>query len=240
MLNIIIPMAGLGSRFVNAGFTNPKPLIQVQGQTMISLVIKNLTPSEEHKFIFICQKDHIRNTKLKNEIKSLTTNFIIIEVDSITEGPASSVLLAEKYINNNNPLMIANCDQFIDIDINRYLIKSKLYDGLIMTMWANDPKWSFVKFDDKKNILSVIEKKVVSNVATVGIYNFSDGNQFCKNANEMINNNDRVNNEFYVAPIYNYLIKDKKRLSTYDISDKMYGLGTPEDLDYFLKNYKSR
>ena len=238
MLNIIIPMAGSGSRFVNAGFTKPKPLIEINGQTMISLVIKNLRPKDEHRFIFICQKEHIENTKLKTEIENLTNNSIIIEVNGLTDGPASSVLLAQSYIDNNSPLMIANCDQFVDFDINQYLHKSKLFDGLIMTMWADDPKWSFVKFDEKNNIVAVIEKQVVSNVATVGIYNFSNGKQFCKNAHEMINNNDRVNNEFYVAPIYNYLIEENKKLSTYDIGDKMYGLGTPEDLKFFIENYK--
>ena len=232
-------MAGLGSRFSEAGFKKPKPLIQVNNKTMINLVIENLTPSEEHKFIFICQKEHIRNTRLKDEIKVLTNDHIIIEVDTITDGPASSVLLAEKYINNSDPIMIANCDQFVNIDIDKYLKRSKLYDGLIMTMWANDPKWSFVKYGDDNNIISVVEKRVVSNVATVGIYNFSNGEQFCNYAHEMINNNDRVNNEFYVAPIYNYLIKDNKKLSTYDIGNNMYGLGTPEDLSYFLKNFKS-
>ena len=231
MLNIIIPMAGLGTRFVNAGYSKPKPLIEVKGQTMISMVIKNLTPSEEHKFIFICQKDHIRKTKLKDEIKNLTTNYRVIEVDNLTEGPASSVLLAEKYIDNNNPLKIANCDQFIDIDINQYLKKSKSYDGFIMTMWANDPKWSFVKLGSDGLVKNVREKVPISDLATVGIYMFSKGKDFVDAAIDMIIHNERVNNEFYVCPVYNYAIKNGKKIGIFDIPNHhMHGLGTPEDL----------
>lgn len=235
MLNIVVPMAGEGIRFKNKGYLEPKPLIKIKGEPMIKIVINNLKPICDHRFIFICQSEHLFKHDLKSIIESNTKSSKIISVKNVTAGPASSVLLAEEYINNNNPLMIANCDQYIEEDINLYLSKSYNYDGYIMTMQASDPKWSFVKFDDDNNIIEMVEKKVVSNVATVGIYNFKHGRMFCKYAKRMIKEKLSVNNEYYVAPIYNFMINDKLSLETFDITGKMHGLGTPEDLNLFLK-----
>jgi NDP-sugar pyrophosphorylase family protein len=240
VLNIVIPMAGAGRRFKEKQYSQPKPLIKINGVPMIEVVINNLKPNQDHKFIFICQKKHILNTDLEKIIKNVTQNYEIIPVENVTDGPASSVLLAKNFIDNQNPLMIANCDQYIEEDINLYLSNAESYDGYIMTMKANEPKWSYIQFDNKKNIQKVVEKKVVSNVATVGIYNFRHGNLFCKYSEKMIADDIRVNNEFYVAPVYNYLIEDNKTIDLHDISGKMFGLGTPEDLDFFLElnNYK--
>lgn len=235
MLNIVVPMAGIGIRFKNKGYLEPKPLIKIKGEPMIKIVINNLKPKCDHKFIFICQNEHLLKHNLKSVIESNTKNFGIIGVSKVTDGPASSVLLAKEYINNNNPLMIANCDQYIEEDINLFLSKSNNYDGYIMTMQASDPKWSFVKFDGNNNIVELVEKKVVSNVATVGIYNFKHGSLFCKYAKRMINEKLSINNEYYVAPVYNYMINDKLSIETFDITGKMHGLGTPEDLNLFLK-----
>ena len=239
MLNIVIPMAGAGSRFAKAGYLDPKPLIPLNGIPMIQLVINNLKPQIEHRFIFICQKEHETKYGLREKLTQWAPKSIVIEIDGITEGAACTVLKAEKYIDNNDQLMIANSDQYIDIDINDYLKKIELdnLDGLIMTMTANDPKWSFVALNEKQNVIKVVEKEVISNEATVGIYNFKHGKDFVSAAKEMINKNLKVNNEYYVAPAYNLKMSDNWKVGILNIGEEangMYGLGIPSDLDLFL------
>ena len=237
MLNIVIPMAGRGSRFANAGYVDPKPLIKVDGIEMIRLVIGNLKPSCEHRFIFMCLQEHIDKYAVDKKLAEWCPGCIVVPVENVTEGAACTVLLAERYIDNDDPLMIANSDQWVDIDINEYLKKEENADGLIMTMKANDPKWSFVRFDDAGAVCEVVEKQVVSDEATVGIYNFAHGKDFVDYAHRMIDADLRVNGEFYVAPVYNQLIEKNGKIAIHNIGtdvDGMYGLGIPEDLNYFV------
>ena len=239
MLNIVIPMAGRGSRFANAGYIMPKPLIDVKGKYMIEVVTDNLRPQCEHRFIYLCLAEHIEKYGLTEKLKKIAPGCVIVPVSQVTEGAACTVLLAEKYINNNEPLMIANSDQYVDININNYLKRQSLYDGLIMTMTAHDNKWSFIKYDGKGFVTEVREKEVISDEATVGIYNFAKGSDFVAGAHEMIGKNIRVNNEFYVAPVYNILIEKEKKFVYYNIGSLqkgMWGLGVPEDLEAFLEN----
>lgn len=239
MINIVIPMAGRGSRFANAGYELPKPLIDVHGRHMIEYVVNNVCPSMEHRFIFICLQEHLKKYDLENKLNDIAPGCVIVPVDHVTEGAACTVLLAEKYIDNKDPMMIANSDQFVDIDINDYLASIKEYDGLIMTMTANDPKWSFIKYDKDNFVTLLREKEVISNEATVGIYNYKHGSDFVKYAKQMIEKDIRVNNEYYVAPVYNEMIEDGKKLVYYNIGSEdngMYGLGIPDDLNKFLKN----
>ena len=182
MLNIVIPMAGKGSRFVQAGYKDPKPLIDIYGHPMIEYVVKNLTPSCEHRFIFICQKSHLEKYGLEKKLKEISPTCEIISIDYITEGAACTVLLAKEYIDNKNQLMIANSDQFVDINIDKYLKALKNLDGLIMTMPASHPKWSYIKYDSNGYVTLVREKEVISNEATVGIYNYKHGEDFVKYA----------------------------------------------------------
>lgn len=240
MINIVIPMAGAGSRFAKEGYTDPKPLIKIHDIPMIQVVIENLKTKVECKFIFVCQEEHVIKYGLKEKFNEYAPGSEIIAINGITEGAACTVLKAESLINNDTPLMIANSDQYIDIDINHYLdyMSTKKVEGLIMTMYANDPKWSFIEINEDDLVTKVVEKEVISNEATVGIYNFVKGKDFVNAAKSMIENNDRTNNEFYVAPVYNYLIKEGYKVGYYNIgseSNGMYGLGTPEDLNIFLK-----
>ncbi|MCC2624730.1 MAG: glycosyl transferase family 2 [Burkholderiales bacterium] len=239
MINIVVPMAGKGSRFINNGYNLPKPMLIVQGHPMIEVVIENLRPSCPHRFIFICQKDHLDNFNLRPILKKHAgDNTEIITIDYMTEGAACTVLLAEKFIKNNDPLMIANCDQFTSISINNYLnnFDNSTFDGFIMTMTANDPKWSFVRLNNVGEVIEVVEKQVVSTEATVGIYNYKHGYYFVQAAKDMIASNDRVNNEFYVAPAYNYMLKKNYRIGFMNVGNErsgVYGLGIPDDLTYF-------
>lgn len=240
MINIVIPMAGYGSRFSKAGYKDPKPLITVNDRPMIELVIDNLRPAKDHRFIFICQAEHLKSYPLKALLETKSPGCKIIEVFKVTEGAACTVLLAKEFINNQDQLMIANCDQYIDVDINEYLsaLDDSSADGLIMTMKAYDSKWSFLKLNQEKEIISVVEKEVVSDEATVGIYNYQRGVDFIRAAEKMIAKNLRVNNEFYVAPAYNEIIEEGKSIKFFNIGSLghgMHGLGTPEDLIEFIK-----
>lgn len=239
-LNIVVPMAGRGSRFQEAGYREPKPLIPICGEPMIKLVIQNLTPRRPHRFVFICQRDHVERFGLVDFLGRLSPNCVVVQLDGVTDGAARTVLLARDHFENDDPLMIANSDQFVDYDIDKYLnamdARPEL-DGLIMTMWADDPKWSFVELNGEGLSKRVVEKEVVSNCATVGIYNFRRGQDFARAADEMIQRGLRVNGEFYVAPVYNLLIEDGARIGVHSVGavgDGMYGLGTPADLRAFV------
>jgi HAD superfamily hydrolase (TIGR01509 family) len=236
--NILIPMAGEGSRFKNAGYTFIKPMIEVNGKPMIQLVVDNL--GYEANYIYVVRKEHYENYNLKNFLNLITPDCKIIIVDYLTEGAACTTLLAVEYINNDNPLIIANSDQFMEwnpVDFYYKMIETKA-DGGILTFNSTHIKWSYVKLNENNNVIQVAEKDVISNQATTGVYYFKKGSEYVKYAEQMIEKNLRVNNEFYVAPVYNEFILDNKKIKTYNVN-KMFGLGIPEDLEYFIKNYKS-
>lgn len=240
MLNIVVPMAGRGSRFAQAGYKMPKPLIDIYGHPMIEYVVKNIRPAREHRFIFICQQEHLEKYDLANTLERIAPGCAVVTVDHITEGAACTVLLAEKYIDSDEPLMIANSDQYVDMDINEYLDAMEDHDGLIMTMPANHPKWSYIRYDENGFVTLVREKEVISDQATVGIYNYKHGADFVQYAKQMISKDIRVNGEFYVAPVYNEMIEAGMKLVYKDVGAKMHGLGTPEDLDVFLRTNSAK
>jgi NDP-sugar pyrophosphorylase family protein len=239
VLNIVMPMAGRGKRFSDAGYARPKPLIPIHGRPMTEVVIANLRPARPHRFVFLVLRDHTREFGFADYLKTWAPGCAIRYVEAVTEGAACTVLLARDLIDTDEPLMVANCDQWVDADINDYLAVGDApdVDGVIMTMWADDPKWSFVRFDGAGRICEVVEKQVVSNEATVGIYNFRRGSDFVRAADAMIAKNLRVNNEFYLAPTYNELLAEGARLQVYNVGREdagMYGLGIPADLERFL------
>jgi len=236
-LNVLIPMAGAGSRFEQAGYTFPKPLIEVRNKPMIQVVVENL--NIKANYIYIVQKSHREKYNLDTLLNLITPGCKVIEVDGITEGAACTALLAKQYIDNNMPLFFANSDQFVEWDSNEFMYKMNETgcDGGIVSFEATHPKWSFAKIDKKGLVTEVAEKNPISNIATVGFYWWKQGSDFVKYAEEMIEKDIRVNNEFYVCPVFNQAIKDKKEIRTFNIK-KMWGLGTPEDLKYYLENYK--
>lgn len=235
-MNIVIPMAGLGSRFAKVGFDRPKPFIDVLGKPMIVRVLENLR-YKDARYILIARKEHlIQEKKLVDEIQN-DFNVEFIGIDKLTEGTACTVLYARKYINNDKPLMIANSDQIVDINIADFIDDSfnRGLDGSILTFRDKEknPKWSFVRLKDNL-VTEVKEKEVISELATVGIYLFAKGKIFVENAIDMIIENDRVNGEFYTCPVYNYAIKYGFKIGIYNIKDnQMHGIGTPEDLEIF-------
>ena len=239
MLHIVVPMAGRGSRFVDAGYKDPKPLINVHGKRMIEVVINNLTPSCEHRFIFVCQEDHVKAYNLDAIFAQTCENYEIVTINGITEGAAITVLKARDFFDNEQPLMIANSDQWVDVDIDDYLqdMEQRKLDGSMLTMKANDPKWSYAKVDNNGFVSQVVEKVVISDEATVGIYNFAKGSDFCHFADFMVEQDIRSNGEFYVAPVYSFMADKGQNIGVYNIGEEangMYGLGIPSDLNLFL------
>jgi HAD superfamily hydrolase (TIGR01509 family) len=236
-LNVLIPMAGAGSRFAQAGYTFPKPLIQVKDKPMIQLVVENL--GLDANYIFIVQKEHREKYNLDTMLTLISPGCKIIEVDGITEGAACTALLAKEHINNDDPLFFANSDQFVEWDPIEFMysMQETNADGGILTFHSTHPKWSFAKVNSLGLVDEVAEKNPISSNATVGFYYWKKGSDFVTYAEQMINKDIRVNNEFYVCPVFNEAIADGKKIRIKEIS-KMWGLGTPEDLNYFLQNYK--
>ena len=236
-LNVLIPMAGAGSRFADAGYTFPKPLIDVEGKPMIQTVVDNL--GFDTNYIFVVQKEHRKQYNLDSMLNLIAPNCKIVEVDGVTEGAACTTLLAKEYIDNDNPLFIANSDQYVEWDAIdfMYTMNEKEADGGLVTFKATHPKWSYAKTDGMGMVVEVAEKNPISNNATVGYYYWKNGKDFVKYAEQMIERDIRVNNEFYVCPVFNQAIEDNKKIYTHT-ADKMWGLGTPEDLRYFLDKHK--
>lgn len=235
-MNVLIPMAGAGSRFQQAGYTFPKPLIDVEGKPMIQVVVDNL--NIDATFIYVVQKSHRAQYNLDTLLNLITPGCKIVEVDGLTEGAACTTLLAKEHINNDEPLLMANSDQFVEWDSNEFMYKmnEQKVDGGILTFKATHPKWSFAKVDEYGYVTEVQEKNPISDIATVGVYYWAKGSDYVKYAEQMIEKNIRTNNEFYVCPVYNEGITDGKKFKTFNI-EKMWGLGTPEDLKYYIENY---
>ena len=235
-LNVLIPMAGAGSRFQQAGYTFPKPLIDVNGKPMIQVVVDNL--NIKANYVYVVQKEHREKYNLDTLLGLITPGCKVVEVDGITEGAACTALLAKEFINNDKPLFFANSDQFVEWDSNEFMYKMNESDadGGIVTFKATHPKWSFAKVNEQGLVTEVAEKNPISDIATVGYYYWKRGSDFVKYAEQMIEKDVRVNNEFYVCPVFNQAIEDRKEIRTFDIP-KMWGLGTPEDLNYYLENY---
>jgi beta-phosphoglucomutase-like phosphatase (HAD superfamily)/dTDP-glucose pyrophosphorylase len=236
-MNVLIPMAGAGSRFASVGYTFPKPLIEVDGKPMIQVVVENL--NIEANYTFIVQKEHYEKYSLQYLLNLIAPNCNIVQVDGLTEGAACTTLLAKQFIDNDCPLVMANSDQFVEWNSNEclYAFNADGIDGGIVSFKATHPKWSYAKVGEDGFVSEVAEKKPISDNATVGIYFWKKGSDYVKYAEQMIAKNIRTNNEFYVCPVFNEAIADGKKIRIKDI-EKMWGIGTPEDLNYFLEHYK--
>lgn len=232
-LNVLIPMAGAGSRFADAGYTFPKPLIDVEGKPMIQTVVENL--GFDANYIFVVQKEHREQYNLDSMLNLIAPDCKIVEVDGVTEGAACTTLLAKEYIDNEDPLFIANSDQYVEWDVLdfMYTMNEKKADGGLVTFKATHPKWSYAKTDGMGMVVEVAEKNPISDNATVGFYYWKRGKDYVSYAEDMIFHDIRVNNEFYVCPVYNIALKEGKQIHTYE-AKAMWGLGTPEDLETYL------
>ncbi len=234
-------MAGKGSRFEDAGYKLSKPFIDVNGKPMIKRVLENLS-YEDSVFTLICRSEHKKNLLQVVNTLSCNNTINIVSLDKITEGTLCTVLEAEEHISNDKPMVVANSDQLIDIAFSDFIIDAQYRNlsGSILTFIDKnkDPKWSFAKVNTNNLVTLVREKEPISEFATVGIYYFSNGNDFICHAKEMIAADDRQNGEFYTCPVYNYFIESNKKIGIFNIKQsQMHGLGTPEDLNIYLSKY---
>lgn len=235
-MNVLIPMAGAGSRFTSAGYSFPKPLVEVGNKPMIQVVTENLNIDAHH--IYIVQKEHYERYNLETVLNLIKPGCSILQVEGVTEGAACTTLLAKHLINTDAPLIIANSDQFIEWNSNEalYAFSTEGVDGGVLTFSSTHPKWSYAEKDDNGFITRVAEKNPISTHATVGVYYFKKGSDYVECAEEMIQRDIRTNNEFYVCPVFNQLIERGGKVRAKEIQ-KMWGLGTPEDLGFFIKDY---
>ncbi len=236
-MKIVVPMAGAGSRFETAGYTFPKPLIEVRGEPMIAKVVKNL--NLQGQYIFLVQKTHYEKYNLQGLLTLIAPNCKIVQIDGLTEGAACTVLRAKEHIDDNEPLIIANSDQYIKWNSLETIssFNNKDNDGGILSFTSVHPKHSFARVDSDGYVIEVAEKNPISNNATVGIYHWRKGSDFVRYAEQMISKNVRTNNEFYICPVYNEAIQDGKKIKLSAV-DEMWGMGTPEELNNFLTHYK--
>lgn len=233
---VLVPMAGAGKRFFDAGYLLPKPLINVNGKPMIQHVVENL--NIDAHYVFIVKQEHLEKYNLQNYLNLIVPGCTIITTDGIIRGAAYDTLRAKEYINNDKHLIIANSDQFVEWDSCDFMYNmiSSEADGGILTFKASETKWSYAKCDELGKVIEVAEKKVISDTATVGVYFWKHGQDYVQSAEQMIAKDIKTNNEFYVCPTFNEAIQNGKNIKIYPV-DKMWGLGTPEDLSYFLANY---
>ena len=210
-MNILIPMAGEGSRFKQEGYTFPKPLIDVNGKPMIQCVIENL--DFDAQYIFLVRSDHLEKYTIKSLLKLVTNGRCkIVPVDGLTEGAACTALLARELIDSDEELLIANSDQIIEYSKENFntIRRFTKFDSSVFTFRAVHPKWSFVKVNSRGVATEVAEKNPISDIATCGIYYYRRGADFVRYADNMIKSDVRVNNEFYICPVYNELIQTER------------------------------
>ena len=235
----LIPAAGAGSRFTSKGYKDPKPFIDINGQPMIISVLENIgmpvEPSENNKYILIFRKEQLEHEVPK--ILSKRSDVIILSVSETTKGAACTALVAKEFINNDEELWIGDCDHLI-ADFNHIEFATKYFnklksDGGLICHLQQHPKWSYCKVKDNK-VIEVVEKQVISDIANTGDFYFKKGKYFVEAAERMIQNNDLSKGEFFLSPVYNYLISDDKNINVYMVNNHI-GLGTPEDLEKYLE-----
>lgn len=238
-MNVLIPMAGAGSRFAMKGYALPKPLIDVDGKPMIQVVVENL--NLDAHYIFVTQKADRDKYKLDVLLNMLAPGCTVLETDGLTQGAACTSLLAKAHIDNDRPLFFANSDQCVEWNVLDFMYKMQetQCDGGIAVFEATHPKWSYAEVDNDGRVTRVAEKDPISTHATVGFYFWKRGSDFVKYAERMIAQDVRVNNEFYVCPVFNQAIQDGKTILAVPI-ERMWGIGTPEDLAIFLSHAKNK
>jgi NDP-sugar pyrophosphorylase family protein len=232
MLKIIVPMGGEGRRFVEQGYTFPKPLIEIDGRPMIELVVQNLCPDQPHEFIFICRQQHLEQYALNDVLKIVAPGCRVVSMRDATAGALCSVLLASNHLDGNQELLVANADQIVDVCIDSFLAdaRNRQADGSLVTFHSTHPKWSYVRLEDEL-VVAAAEKRPISTHATAGLYYFRRSDQFIAAAERMLLKNASLRSEFFVCPVYNEFVLTGMRVTTFEIDrHAMHSLGTPEDV----------
>lgn len=235
MIQIVVPMGGEGRQFAERGYTFPKPLVEVAGQPLIELVVRNLTPSEPHKFVFVCRREHVERYALGDVLKLVAPGCDVVTMGQPTAGALCSVLLAIEHLSAGDEVLVANADQWIDAPIDGFLAaaRARHLDGCLMTFPNTHPRWSYARTEGSR-VVAVAEKQPISRNATAGLYYFRRGSDLLAAAERMLTKSASVAGEFYVAPVYNELVLLGKEIGIYPIeAAQMRGLGTPEEVERF-------
>lgn len=235
MIRIVVPMGGEGRQFVERGYTFPKPLVEVAGQPLSELVVRNLTPAEPHQFVFICKAEHVQKYALGDVLRLVAPGCEIVTMSKPTAGALCSVLLGMEHLRHDDELLIANADQWVDVPVDRFIdaARTERWDGGMMTFPNTHPRWSYARVEHGQ-VVAVAEKQPISRHATVGIYYFRRGTDFVRAAERMLLKNASVGGEYYVAPVFNEFILEGRRVGHFPIdAAEMHGLGTPEEVERF-------
>jgi NDP-sugar pyrophosphorylase family protein len=238
-IQLVIPMAGDGTRFASAGYDVPKPLLPIHDRRMFEVVLGNLAHQRIHRAIIVAKSEWKISSKVRQLSSASPFPIELLELSELSEGPAHTVEFAKSSLDMEQPLVIANSDQYLDFDFDQFFLclSDDGCQGAVLTMQDDSPKWSYAKIDANGNIVSIIEKQVVSKSATAGIYGFSKARYFFEALQVMKERNNRVNGEFYVGPVYNYLEFSNGKIRNFDmgpVGNVMHGLGVPEDYERFI------
>lgn len=236
-------MAGLGSRFSNLGINDPKPLITVNEKTLIEHSISSLGINANYIFVTRKYKDPSLNDKLSKLLKSIKPDSIEIVIDDQTSGATETALYAKKYINNNDPLIVTNCDQITNWNSQEFInfISLEDPDGVVVLFKSSDIKNSFAEIDNGR-VVRIVEKNAISDNALVGIHYWKHGKDFVESGENLVKD-FRKNGlpECYISETYNYLIAKNQKISPYFLQKNCFiPLGTPEDVAVYngkIKEY---
>lgn len=235
MIHIVVPMGGEGRQFAERGYTFPKPLVEVAGQPLIEIVVRNLTPSEPHQFVFVCRREHVQTYALADVLNQIAPGCRIVTMGKPTAGALCSVLLGIEHLQHEEELLVANADQYVSASVDSFLAAARAadWDGGLVTFPNTHPRWSYARTEGGY-VVAVAEKQPISRNATAGLYYFRRSLEFVHAAERMLLKNASFAGEFYVAPVYNELILSGKRVGIFPIDGAaMHGLGTPEEVARF-------
>ena len=245
-INLLIPIAGRAQRFIDEGYQMPKPLIMVVDKLMIELAMSSIK-WQDCNLIFIVRKDHVYNFSIDTVLKDLFGNDIkVVETEGVTRGALCTCLLA-KHLIDSNPLVIYTPDVYFESQFDPYSVDPDTH-GLLLTFKANSNAHSYIQIGEDGTAIKTAEKVVISENAAVGVYYFKDGARFIDHGERMVEEEITTNGEFYLCPVYNFFIQDSLDLSSLGGNviggshikikevEKMHVLGTPQELDFYIKN----
>ena len=237
-MNVIITMAGLGSRFREAGYNCPKYMIEAKGKTLFEWSMDSLLDYNEYvsKYIFIVRTEDNASGFISSKcIKYGVKDYEIIELDYQTDGQATTAMLAMDYCNKDEEILIYNIDTYVEPGELKYMYLSG--DGHIPCFKGEGTHWSFVKLDSAGRVEEIKEKVRISDNCTIGAYYFGSASLYEQMYNEFYFNNNNTNKEKYIAPLYNYMLQKGKEINISLVdSEKVHVLGTPNELEEFLKS----
>lgn len=238
-----MPMAGEGSRFLKEGWTTPKPLIELNGQPLFKHAISSVNVNDiKMKYSFIVRQEHIEKYGIDNGIKSFLPEANVFSVIKTTRGAVETCLIAESVIEDEDAVIVMDCD--LEFRSKKFLeiIKSTLSQtaenangGALVSFESQEPKYSYAQLDENGLVCRTAEKEVISNHALCGAYFFSTGKRFKEIAHQLLNEPEFKKPEYYVSLLYNYMLNNGEKVQLAPM-EEYYSYGTPEELKRFLQS----